>query len=199
MTLTDGWQKVAAKTRSWLDRVTHSRDRARAARRVSQRRRPNRVVVVCYGNICRSPYAEASLRRRLSREGVHGVEITSAGFIGPDRPANNQGSALALAAGLDLSAHRSRLFTSADAEGADLILVMTREQRDRLLREFGVAEHQIELLGDFDVSDPPNREIPDPYGRPDEEFRRVFGQIERSIEGLCGLWTGGGAQTLNQA
>lgn len=65
---------------------------------------------------------------------------------------------------------------------------MTRAQRQQLLVEFGIPEDRVELLGDFDMEDPPRREIPDPYGKPDEEFRNVFSQIERSVTGLCAIW-----------
>lgn len=182
------WQRVVDKVRSQADRLTHTWSRKRAQLRLRRRGRPRRIVVLCYGNICRSPYAEAYLRHRLGRDGVTNVYVGSAGIIGPDRPANEQGAATALSRGFNLSAHRSRLFTDEDAGMTDLILVMTRSHRDHLIRRFGVSRERIELLGDFDVEDPPYREISDPYGHPEEEFKRVFGQIERSVEGLCAAW-----------
>jgi protein-tyrosine phosphatase len=188
VTVAEGWQRVVEKLHSSIDRLTHTRDRRRAAVRVRRRGPPKRIVIVCYGNICRSPYAAAYLRRKLELIGVHGIEVESAGFIGPDRRANNQAASIALERGLDLSNHRSRLFQRTDAERADLVLAMTRTQRELLIQQFGVTRGQVELVGDFDVEDPPYREILDPYGRSDEEFRRVFLQIERSIEGVCASW-----------
>jgi protein-tyrosine-phosphatase len=72
---------------------------------------------------------------------------------------------------------------------ADLVLVMTHNQRVRLVTEFGVPKERIELLGDFDIEDPPYREILDPYGKSDAVFAEVFSQIDRSIGGLFAAWT----------
>lgn len=188
MTVEEGIRRLVEKMLSGVDRVTHTWSRARAAARARRRERPRRVVFICYGNICRSPYAAARLRHMLAASGVTGVEVDSAGFIGPDRPADPQAAAIARERGLELGAHRSKLVGAADVRRVDLCLVMTRAQRDQLREEYGVPAGRVELLGDFDVADPPHREIPDPYGKPNEEFRRVFGQIERSVAGLSVIW-----------
>lgn len=181
-------QRMRARMLSLADRVAHTAHRHRARLRAYRRGRPRRIVVVCHGNICRSPYAAEYLRRELLRLKVNGTVVDSAGLIGPGRPANEQGALVALARGVDLSEHRSRLFRPADADPSTLVLVMTRSQRNDLQSQFGVSSASIELLGDFDTDDPPSREISDPYGHPAEEFKRVFGQIERSLQGLCAIW-----------
>lgn len=185
LTVGTRWRTIADSLRSRLDRLTHSRARRRARSRLDRTGLPRRILIVCDGNICRSPYAEAYLRRRLQDAGRQGVEVESAGFFGPDRPANEQGYALAKLRGVDLGHHRSRLIQRAAAPQADLVLVMTRRQREELIRRFGVSPERVELLGDFDVADPPRREIPDPYGKSEKFFEEVFGQIERSIQGVC--------------
>lgn len=179
------WRTIIDSLRSGLDRLTHSSDRRRARTRLGRGRLPRRILIVCYGNICRSPYAEAYLRRRLQEAGMQDVEVESAGFFGPNRPADKRGSAIARLRGLDLGNHQSRLVQPADAARADLVLAMTRRHRDELVRCFGIPPERVELLGDFDPADPPQREIADPYGQSDEFFQEVFGQIERSIVGFC--------------
>lgn len=171
-----------------LDRVSHARERRRAKHREARRGPPRRVVVVCYGNICRSPYAAAALRRRLATTGPHSIQIESAGLFGAGRPANRQAAASAGHRNISLEGHQSRLFRHSDSEGDSLILVMTRSQRRQLIREYAVESERIELLGDFDTEDPPYREILDPYGKSDEEFDRVFSQIDRSVDGLVQCW-----------
>ncbi len=170
------------------DSITHSWNRKRARHRATLRGIPPRVVVVCYGNICRSPFAKAYLLQRLGELGLSDVEIDSAGLYGPDRPANTQAKAAAHSFGLDLAGHKSRLFLGHDTGQATLVLAMTRSQRNILTRQFGVPQDRIELLGDFDVEDPPSREIADPYGQSDEQFKAVFNGIARSIDGLCAIW-----------
>ena len=187
LVLGNRWRSIVDSLRSRVDRLTHSRARRRARTRLDRARLPRRILIVCDGNICRSPYAEAYLRRRLNDAGRQDVEVGSAGFFGPDRPANERGYAIAMLRGVDLGNHRSRLIQRAAAPQADLVLVMTRRQREELIRRFGVSPERVELLGDFDPTDPPWREIPDPYGQSEEFFQQVFGQIERSIHGFWAI------------
>ncbi len=193
MTLDDAWQRVRDRLWSMADRLTHTRNRRRAVQRARRWARPERILVVCYGNICRSPYAAARLQLQFDQPGLMDIRVDSAGFIGPGRPANSQGAAIALTLGLDLGVHRSKLVNPADLARANLVLVMTRRQREQLLSQFGVEAQRVELLGDFDIEDPPLRDIDDPYGRSDAEFRRVFAQIDRSITGLSALIAAQGA------
>ena len=72
-----------------------------------------RVVLVCTGNTCRSPLAEALLRQALAARGVTGVEVSSAGTgAWEGAPASEGAYLVALEHGLDLSGHRARLLTS---------------------------------------------------------------------------------------
>ncbi|MGQ0704458.1 MAG: low molecular weight protein-tyrosine-phosphatase [Gemmatimonadales bacterium] len=140
--------------------------------------------MICSGNICRSPYARTYLSTALEQAGIRDIEVDSAGFFGPDRPAHERGSQIARQRGVDLDYHRSRVIRASDATEFDLLFVMTRRHRKELIR-LGIAPERIALLGDFDVADPPEREIVDPYGQSDAVFERVFGQIERSVQGFC--------------
>lgn len=88
---------------------------------------PFRVLVVCTGNVCRSPLAAAVLRRDLSRDAV---AVTSAGLgarEGDRVDASTRGEAQRL--GLDLDAHRARVLHASDAVAGDLIVVATQRQR----------------------------------------------------------------------
>ncbi|HLG05778.1 MAG TPA: low molecular weight protein-tyrosine-phosphatase [Gemmatimonadales bacterium] len=184
------WRNLVDAIKSHLDHLTHSRHRNQAQDRLRRAERPKRVLIVCSGNICRSPYAEACFRRTIEQAGIRDLVVESAGFFGPDRPAHERGSGIARRRGIDLSQHRSRLIPATPGEDFDLILAMTRRHRDDLIHRFGLSEDRIALLGDFDVADPPRREIGDPYGQPDQVFEAVFAQIERSIEGWFGCLPG---------
>jgi protein-tyrosine-phosphatase len=189
VTVSEGWERILVRLRWGADRLTHTWDRRRARTRARRRGKPRRIVIVCYGNICRSPYAAAYLRKQLAVMNFQSILIESAGLIGPDRPANQQGIAVAMRRGVDLSGHRSKLVRQGDALASDLVLVMTHALRDYLIQRCGSPKACTELLGDFDIDNPPYREIPDPYGKPDAEFERVFTQIERSVKGLCESWS----------
>jgi protein-tyrosine phosphatase len=184
------WIRIGGKVRRLADRVTHSTHRQAACLRMSTAGRPARVVFVCYGNICRSPYAEARLKQSLVTLPQFTILVESAGLYGPGRPANRQGAERARLRGLDLSRHRSRLVDEiAPCRGAgDLVLVMTHQQHTAICGHPGTRSARVELLGDSDPTDPPSREIEAPSGQSDEVFARVSSQIDRSIDGLCRLW-----------
>jgi protein-tyrosine-phosphatase len=87
----------------------------------------NRILFVCTGNQCRSPMASALLRSRLVRAGATGCTVESAGFVSAGRPVPPEVLEVMSALGLDLSDHRSRPVEEQVVDGADLILVMTRQ------------------------------------------------------------------------
>ena len=94
---------------------------------------PVHIVVLCTGNICRSPMGEAILRDRLAKRGVDAV-VGSAGLVLHGKPASAHAVSVLAARGIDHSAHRSRVMDTGILESADLVLAMTREH----LREAAV-------------------------------------------------------------
>ena len=163
------------------DRLMHGRRHRRAIAAVPQLEDGSRVVVVCYGNICRSPYAATALRRRLAGTGVL---VESAGFVGPGRPVPAHAHTVALGRGDDMSQHRAQLLTEPMVRGAQLIVVMDTEQRARLVRRTPSAP-PILLLGDLDPQPIAKRAIRDPYAQSIEVFAEVFDRIDRSVEVLA--------------
>lgn len=83
------------------------------------------VLVVCTGNIARSPMGEALLRAHLAARGAE-ARVGSAGTLAWDGPATEPAARVMSERGLDVSGHRSRPLTHALVAGADLILAMTR-------------------------------------------------------------------------
>ena len=181
---TDIVLRAARLARHLPDRMLHRRRRQSAARRLASRPRPAAMLFICHGNICRSPFAEASARRRLPAA----TRVESAGFIGPDRPSPPEAVAAAAELGMDLTPHRSRVLTPEMLRAADLVLVMDAGQRQRLLLGRPALAERIFLLGDFDPEPIERRAIPDPVEKPVEAFRSCYARIERCTSLLCGLW-----------
>ncbi|HVH40344.1 MAG TPA: hypothetical protein VM764_09980 [Gemmatimonadaceae bacterium] len=155
----------------WLHPVRHARAIA-AVRQCAG----GGVLVVCHGNICRSPFAAAVLRRALEADGI---EVASAGSVGPGRGVPAAAHACALERGEDLTAHRSQLLTRELLLAAGLVVVMDAAQRAVIVGRHGGEAARVVLLGDLDPEPIAKRAIRDPYAQSPEVFAEVFARIER--------------------
>ena len=84
------------------------------------------ILIVCTGNTCRSPMAEAILRRRLDVLGID-ASVASAGLLSDGQPATDSAVETMAIYGLDVTAHRSRRITPELLAQPDLIIGMARE------------------------------------------------------------------------
>src|SRR5882724_3677292 len=134
-----------------------------------------RILLVCTGNICRSPLAEALLLRTLKERGIEGVEVSSAGTGAWDgAPASEGAYLVGLERGLDLSGHRARLLTRELVEEADLILTMARHHRARV-DELG-GEGRVFVLGEY--AGRGGDEVSDPFGSNLDVYRDTCQELE---------------------
>jgi protein-tyrosine-phosphatase len=139
------------------------------------------ILIVCTANICRSPMAEAMLRRRLESEGMPGEwQVSSAGTWATDGiRASEMGVAVMRERGLDTTAHRSRAVTDAMLGEADLILTMTSGHAEALQAEFPEARGRIRLLSEMGG---PRYDVRDPYGGTLDQYRQTANELESLIE-----------------
>jgi protein-tyrosine phosphatase len=94
-----------------------------------------RILLVCTGNICRSPMAEAFIRRELGRRGVEDVQVESAGVSGwADSPATAEAVAALVEYDVDITPHRARRLDRETVDAADVIVGLTSEHRDTIAR-----------------------------------------------------------------
>ena len=146
------------------------------------------VLMVCMGNICRSPTAEGVLRAKLAAAGLDGrVRVDSAGTHGyhvgdaPDARALKH----ARSRGVDLSRQRARRVVEEDFDRFDLMLAMDEDNLAELerLRPAGHANAP-RLLLDFAARHAGVREVPDPYYGGPDGFEHVLDLIEDACDGL---------------
>jgi protein-tyrosine-phosphatase len=138
------------------------------------------VLFVCTGNTCRSPLAEAMMRRLLVDRRVEGITVASAGTgAWAGAPASEGSYLVALEDGVDLSAHRARALTPDVAGSADLILTMSRSHRQRL-SELGYGDRTF-LLGEYAGRSGAAAEVDDPYGGSLTDYRDACTQLKELL------------------
>lgn len=133
----------------------------------------NNILIVCTGNICRSPVAEQLFQQQLGDSTSSTVRVSSAG-IGAllNQPADATVQAMMLERGIDLSGHRARQLTTEQLRQADLVLVMEKHQRQAVIDMDPTARGKTFLLGHWI-----DAEIPDPYQRGEKAHREAIGLI----------------------
>lgn len=136
--------------------------------------RVERLVFVCTGNICRSPYAEALARRA----GLPAVSVALRGDSG--FPAHPAAVAAAREAGVDLSAHRSTAIEELRLGPGDLVVAMEPWQAAAAAGRGGA---QATLLGLW--SAPRRPHLHDPYGLCDDYFRTCFALIASGVDAIA--------------
>lgn len=138
------------------------------------------ILLVCTGNTCRSPMAEALLRRKLEERGFDDVTVGSAGTGAWDgAPASEGAYLVALEHGLDLSSHRARLLTRELANDATLVLTMGRHHRARVEQLGSVEAH---LLGEYAGRNGLEAEVRDPFGGDIEGYRETFTELDTLLD-----------------
>jgi len=147
-----------------------------------------KVLIICDGNICRSPLAAEYLRDRAVRSGLSHVLVDSAGVLGIEgAPAAPFSVEIGKEAGLDLTRHRSRGITITDMRTADLVLAMTLAQLETLERRYPAATQRRLLLRAFEGGPHPRGgapELADPVAGPIEGYRQAFEVIRTCVDHL---------------
>lgn len=170
--------------------------------------------MVCTGNLCRSPMAEAVMRQQVKQRGCD-IEVSSVGtwaYFG--NPATTEAIKVLEGRGIDLSSHQSRAMDPKEVRDADVIVAMTSVHRREILHVVPEVENKIvlmkelvELALDGDLPDgsearlerlrgaqrPKWRramDLDDPIGKPIGAYEKTVGLIEMGVEvlvdALCG-------------
>ena len=144
-----------------------------------------KILMVCLGNICRSPLAEGIMADKVSKNGLN-WKVDSAGtgawHVGelPDR----RSIATARKYGIDITRQRARQFKPADLDVFDLVLAMDSSNYRDILRfaDSKEKEEKVKLIMNY-VHPDRNISVPDPYWN-DDGFEEVFGMLNQACDNI---------------
>lgn len=141
-------------------------------------------LMVCLGNICRSPLAEGILQQKAAAAGLN-WEVDSAGTNGyhvgeAPHPLSQK---VARSHGLDITRQRARKFTAADFQRFDKIYAMAGDVVEEMKRIAGrqFDASKVELLMN-EVHPGRNEDVPDPWSGPEQEYREVYKLIDAATD-----------------
>lgn len=142
-----------------------------------------KVLMVCTGNICRSPMMERVAARHVEKAGLQ-ASFTSGGTSSEeaDNPINHRARRVLERAGYDASHHRAHQVTAREVAEADLVIAAEEHHRQRLLRLAPQAD--VRLLSAFDPDLAAGTGLPDPWYGPPEDFDETLTAIEAAMPGL---------------
>ncbi|MGB0840172.1 MAG: low molecular weight protein-tyrosine-phosphatase [Chitinophagales bacterium] len=142
-----------------------------------------KILMVCLGNICRSPLAEGILRHKAQQAGLNWI-VDSAGtgawHVGeqPDK----RSMAIAKKYGIDLSYQRARQFQASDFENYDVIYAMDSQNYNDILRKAPDEGYHGKVKLILNESKPGyNQAVPDPYWN-DNGFQHVYDLLNEACE-----------------
>ena len=132
-----------------------------------------KLLVVCTGNVCRSPMAVGLFRQVIPEVLANSAGISALVGHGADPIAVQ----VMAEAGIDISSHRARMLTDAIARDSDIILVMDELQKQQLSAQYPYTRGKVFLLAEAE-----KRNIPDPFMQTKEVFFDIYLQIEKAVK-----------------
>lgn len=145
-----------------------------------------KILMVCLGNICRSPTAEGILRQKAEQRGV-ALEIDSAGTGGwhaGEQP-DPRAQAAAKKRGIDISYQRARQLTASDFDNFDRIYVMDESNYQNALMLARNIEHRQKVKMILDEVYPGKRmPVPDPYFGGEQGFDHVYDLLSEATDAI---------------
>jgi protein-tyrosine phosphatase len=149
-----------------------------------------KVLMVCLGNICRSPLAEGILRHKITAAGLPWeVDSAGTGDWHSGSPPDQRSIEVAQMRGVDISAQRARVIKKEDLDIFDHILVMDMNNYRNVLQMSQRTEHRnkVKLIMDYEAPGQ-SIKVPDPYHENLEAFRQVYDMLDRACDAFIGRY-----------
>jgi protein-tyrosine phosphatase len=164
-----------------------------------------RILVVCTGNVCRSPMAEGILRKLLRDSGSHGGVIVESAGTAAMEGAHASGNSVEVAfrRGIDIRGHAARQLTKRLVNRASLILTLQPEHKEWIAGRYPDAAAKTNVITSYADPDGDPDGIHDPIGLDLDAYEETFVQIEGSLRAalprILSLMPEGTKPTTNRA
>ncbi|MCW8981674.1 MULTISPECIES: low molecular weight protein-tyrosine-phosphatase [Altibacter] len=144
-----------------------------------------KILMVCLGNICRSPLAEGILKSKVDTAKIHVASAGTGGWHVGELP-DPRSIEVARKNGLDITDQRGRKFSAYDFETYDYIFVMdTSNYRDVIaLAQSESEKRKVQLILD-ELFPGENVDVPDPYYGGDQGFDHVYKMLDEACEKIA--------------
>lgn len=142
-----------------------------------------RILFVCTGNTCRSPFAEAIARKFAIERGLIDLEIASAGTSAWEgAPASDGALLVGIERNLDLNQHRSQQLTRELVAASDYIFAMGPHHLERI--EAMGGDGKAYLLAAYAANDGSDRAVSDPFGGDLDVYRATCDELQQDVRRL---------------
>lgn len=139
---------------------------------------PSPVLIICAGNLCRSPFAEVYMRQKLQAADVE-AEVFSRGLLAlPNQYAPATAQQVAAEFDVDLTKHVSHPLVTPELARAGMVLVMDAGQRQQVAKKQPACIGKVFLLSQLADGKP----VPDPIGTDAETYRQVYQEIVSHVD-----------------
>ena len=166
-------ERVGREAKKWEKGQSHLFERYGKMRK--------KILLVCAGNTCRSVMAQGIMQKILQEMGVNSelMQVCSAGVVAyPGEKASKEALLVMEEIGIDMSRHYARPLTESLAREADLIIAMTRGQKQIITSVFLAAENKVVVLKEFAGEE---GDIEDPAGRSQEFYYWTAQEMQRLL------------------
>lgn len=144
------------------------------------------ILFVCTGNTCRSPMAEAILKKMIKEKSpglCDGIKVSSAGTAAINgAPPTYEAYDVMKRRGIDIESHNARLVNKEIINKADIVFAMTQRHYDELISRFPESKDKIFILKEYAGIEEGEKNVADPIGEPEEVYEKCARIIEESLE-----------------
>ena len=141
-----------------------------------------KIIFVCTGNTCRSPMAEAILKKMVYEDGLE-VQVESRGTsVYSDDPINPKSAEALATIGIKNVIHKAKQISKTDIEESDIILTMTQQHKLSLVKTYPDYRYKIFTLSEYAADS--RDDISDPFGKSQIFYNFCIQEIKKFVESL---------------